>query len=172
MATTSVATPVHDLANEQEISLSSNNIRDNRARGFLSAIEDPRDSLPPTDVVGERQRISARLVSAPSRSSWVVVCRDPLVTRRRPTPVARTIEQALRSRLKSLDVRAFTKGSAGTVSNLASAAAARFTFTSESLIAAARASAARAQGGTDFLVMEFLESETSALNARRVPHVV
>jgi hypothetical protein len=44
---------VQDLANEQEISLSSNNIRDNRAHGFLPASEDPRDSLPPIDVVGE-----------------------------------------------------------------------------------------------------------------------
>ena len=56
-------------------SLNSNLAR-NRARGFLSAIEDPDDSLPPTAVVGERQRISARLVSAPSRSSWVVVCSE------------------------------------------------------------------------------------------------
>jgi hypothetical protein len=76
VAATSVSTPVHDLANEQEISLCSNNIRDNRWRGFLSAIEDPRDSLPPTVVVGERQRISARLVSAPSRSSWGVACSE------------------------------------------------------------------------------------------------
>src|SRR5580704_3066036 len=72
MAATSFATPMHGLANEQEISLSSNNIRDNRARGFLSASEDPRGSLLPTAVVGERQRIWARLVSAPSRSSWGV----------------------------------------------------------------------------------------------------
>ena len=57
MAATSFATPMHGLANEQEISLSSNNIRDNLARGFLSASEDPRGSLLPTAVVGERQRI-------------------------------------------------------------------------------------------------------------------
>src|ERR1700686_2826977 len=76
MAATSFATPMHDLANEQEISLCSNNIRDNQGRGFLSAIEHPRDSPLPTVVVGERQRISARLVSAPSRSSWVVVCSE------------------------------------------------------------------------------------------------
>ena len=58
------------------ISLSSNNIRDNRGRGFLSATEDPRDSLLPTDVVGEQQRIWARLVSAPSGSSSVVACSE------------------------------------------------------------------------------------------------
>ena len=46
----------------------------NRVRGFLSAIESPRDSLPPTDVAGELQRILARLVLAPSRFSWVVAC--------------------------------------------------------------------------------------------------
>src|SRR6202035_5591156 len=76
MAATSFATPMHGLANEQEISPSSNNIRDNRWRGFLSAIEDPRGSLLPTAVVGERQRIWARLVSAPSRSSWGVACSE------------------------------------------------------------------------------------------------
>jgi hypothetical protein len=76
VAPTSVSTPVHDLANEQEISLCSNNTRNNRGRGFLSASEDPRDSLLPTAVVGERQRIWARLVSAPSRSSWGVACSE------------------------------------------------------------------------------------------------
>ena len=70
MAPTSVSTPVHDLANEQEISLCSNNTRNNRGRGFLSAIEAPSAHR------RCRQRISARLVSAPSRSSWVVVCSE------------------------------------------------------------------------------------------------
>src|SRR5580704_3031773 len=81
MAATSFATPMHGLANEQEISLSSNNTRDNRGRGFLSASEDSRGSLLPTAVVGERQRIWARLVSAPSRSSWEVACSESICRR-------------------------------------------------------------------------------------------